>query len=92
MKPPCPHCHGTGYLQPPDAGELLCDLEAACRERGHWISPDNRVREDAAADLIGLAPKTLRNWRSTDAPLPYILRKARPLYRLEDLAEYLAAA
>ena len=92
MKPACPHCHGTGYLEPRDPGELLSELEATCRERGHWVSPDNRVRAETAAELIGQAPKTLSNWRSGDDRLPFIKRGGRPLYALNDLAEYLASA
>lgn len=88
----CPHCHGTGLLPPVDPGDLLEDLKKACRERNYWISPDGRVRADVAADLIGLTPKTLSNWRQDAARLPHTMRAGRPLYALEDLANYLAKA
>jgi hypothetical protein len=88
----CPHCQGTGLLPPTEPGELLEDLKTACRERSYWVSADGKVREDVAADLLGLVPKTLSNWRYGDARLPYIKRAGRPLYSLEDLATYLANA
>ena len=92
MAQPCPHCGGTGYLAPVDPCELLDKLETSCRERGLWVSPDGRVREDDAADLLGMKPKTLSNWRYGDGRLPFVKRSGRPLYALADLAEYLAAA
>lgn len=83
----CPHCGGTGSV--PDAKPALIDqLRAACVARGTWVSPDERVREADAAELIGWQPKTLRNRRYADAPIPFVMRGGRPLYALSDLADF----
>jgi len=66
-------------------------LLAAVREAGHWISGDGRVREETAADLLGIAVGTLANWRSAGtAPPHYSI--GRPTYRLIDLAAWIEAA
>ena len=82
------HCPTCGQALPdataqPDTLEQLRD---ACRERGIWVSPDGRVREADAADLLGRQPKTLANWRYGDQRLPFVIRAGRALYALEDLA------
>jgi hypothetical protein len=87
---PCPCCGGTGWAPQVDAGALAGQLRETCRERGTWLSPDDRVREADAAELLGLKPKTLENWRAAGAKLPYIKRAGRPIYALADLARYIA--
>lgn len=87
----CPHCGGTGLApEPVQTADATEALRAACRERGIWLSHDDRVREADAADLLGLAAKTLCNWRSADRRLPFEPRNGRPLYALVDLAAWLA--
>ena len=88
----CPHCNGTGYVSEAEPVEITADLERACVERGIWVSPDGRVREADAADLIGMAAKTLRNWRYVDRRLPFVTRSGRPLYALADLADFTSDA
>jgi len=88
----CEHCHGTGLAAAPDAATMLEHLQAAVRARKIWISPDERLREADAADLLGLKRKTLENWRGAHAPLPYIKRNGRPLYALLDIAKHIAAS
>jgi hypothetical protein len=88
----CPCCHGTGYAPQAEPSELVEQLRDTCRERGTWISPDDRVRESAAAELLGLRPKTLENWRANGARLPFIKRAGRPLYALADLAAHIASS
>lgn len=86
----CERCGGSGEV--PDQVAPADQLRAACAARGIWVSADDRVREADAAELLGMAPKTLRNWRYTNEPLPYTTRAGRPLYALSDLAEWLANA
>lgn len=82
------HCPACGHcLRDAEAlAERVEALRAACRTRGHWIAPDDRVREDAAADLLGYSPKTLRNRRYEGAGLPFVTRAGRVLYALADIA------
>lgn len=62
-------------------------LEAWCAEHGRWVSPDKRVREDVAAEILGMAPGTMRNRRAALAPvLPCYQVSGRVTYRLDDLA------
>lgn len=62
------------------------------RERGYWLTPDNRIGETDAASLIGWQPGHLRNARSEGrAPRWYRIGGAghRVSYRIEDLAEFI---
>ena len=66
-------------------------LETAARAAGYALSADGRVSEQDAAALLGLASKTLRNWRSTTAPIPWHRiggPGGRVTYRLQSLAEH----
>ena len=66
-------------------------LHDECRRRGLWISYDGRLKEKDAADLMCLAPKTLRNRRSMmDDNLPgYEIRKGRALYSIVSIAAWM---
>ncbi len=90
----CPHCQGTGLAPEAIAADAvereMIILKAACREGGLWVSPNDEVREADAAELLGLARKTLINWRSGDDRLGSGTRAGRPVYALRNLAEYLA--
>jgi hypothetical protein len=81
----CPHCQGSGHL--PDA-DPTDQLRAACRDNGFPVSWDDRVREDTAAALLGIEPKTLRNWRySLDPRTPaFVKRNGRAMYELTAIA------
>jgi hypothetical protein len=81
----CPHCEGTGHL--PEA-DPTAQLRAACRANGFAISGDDRVREDAAAALLGIEPKTLKNWRyQLDPRTPaWVKRNGRAMYELAAIA------
>ena len=57
-----------------------------CIENRKWVSPDDRVDENTAAELLGVSPFTMRNWRSADRPLPFACTRRRISYRLHDLA------
>lgn len=95
----CPLCGGTWVPAevPPVLSEDdpdVISLHEECRRRGYWISPDGGIREKDAADLMGLAPKTLRNRRSLlDNSLPaFKIRNRRALYSITSLAEWLRSA
>lgn len=62
------------------------ELRDACQSTGRMVTPDGRVREEVAAELLGLAPGTLRNWSYGDSPLPFTRVARRRTYRLADLA------
>jgi hypothetical protein len=90
----CPTC-GRPHTDPPsdpdEATQLLAALRFTCVERGIWVSPDHRVRERDAADLMGYRPKTLRNLRALNDPkLPeFEIRAGRALYSLAAIAEWM---
>jgi hypothetical protein len=86
----CPHCAGTGQV--PDAIDTATQLRTACNDRGIWRSADDRVREADAAEFLGWQPKTMRNRRYEDAPIPFVIRQGRPLYSIADLAAWIDAA
>ena len=83
----CPNC---GQLMPTSRAEAIEARMAAwltwCRDNGKWVSPDGRVDESTAAELLGVSPFTMRNWRSARQPLPFVRMRGRISYRLRDLA------
>lgn len=90
--PLCPCCGGSGLAdQPDDQPDPVAELRAWCVEREHWVGPDDTVRTDTAAALLGLEPQTLRADRAYLGRIPYRRVGSRILYRLQDLAAYLAA-
>ena len=88
--PICPNCGGTGHISE-TAEDRADQLRRACSERGIWVSADDRVREESAADLLGVAVKTMRNWRYGARPIAAVTRSGRPLYALADLAAWQVA-
>ncbi len=67
-------------------------IESAARAAGYSLSADGRVSEADAATLLGIATNTLRNWRITNAPIPFHRiggAGGRVTYRLADLAEHI---
>jgi len=91
-----PHCPACGQPLPrEDAIDARVQaLRQYCEEHEYTIFPGDRVREDAAAKLVGLEPGTLRNWfYRQDTRLPGERDRARRrMYRLEDVAKYLAGS
>lgn len=81
--PNCGHPLGLAAESPVDA------LERACRERGLWVSLDGRVTEAVAAELVGRAPGTLRNWALGEQPLPFVRIRGSRTYRLTDIAAFM---
>lgn len=86
----CSRCGGSGVEPGPIQAEIVESLRVDCVARGIWVSPDGYVRETDAATLVNWSPKTMRNRRYSDAPIPHISRQGRPLYALADLAEWMA--
>ena len=82
----CPNC---GQPITPPSGELVEELRAEARRLGFTILAGGRVREDAAAALLGRSPETLRGWRRTDGRLRFSRDGAgRVTYALADLAAF----
>ena len=84
----CPNC---GQPMPLSRAAVVEVRVAAwrtwCRENGRWVSPaDDRVDESTAAELLGVSPFTMRNWRSARQPLSFVRVRGRISYRLRDLA------
>jgi hypothetical protein len=69
------------------AEELRADLESRGVSVGFDREP--RVTEAVAADLLGRAVGTLRNWRYGASPLQHIQIGGRYYYRLKDIASLL---
>jgi|GEM_PF-2895913 len=54
--------------------------------QGVWVSADLRVSDSTAADLLGVGPRTLRDWRQDGWGPTYVCAdRARITYRLADL-------
>ena len=54
-------------------------------------TPNPRILSEAtAAEYIGVAPGTLRNWRSQRQGPPFLKIGRRRLYAIQDLDRYLA--
>jgi hypothetical protein len=89
----CPFCRGEGYVAGNSDAEIAsvaAGLREACRAVGASISGDDRVDEATAAVLVGRKVKTLRNWRHTHRPIPYVERFRRISYSVGDIAHWLA--
>ena len=66
------------------------NLRAWCRQHGHTVYPNNRIREEALAEILDTKPKTLKNKRySGTSCLPYSKRNGRAYYALEDIASHI---
>lgn len=83
----CPTCGQPMPLSRAEAVEArIAVWRRWCIENRKWVSPDDRVDENTAAELLGVSPFTMRNWRSGDRPLPFACTRRRISYRLHDLA------
>jgi hypothetical protein len=74
--------------------ETTAELRAWVEQSGNWLSPDNRVHPETAAEILGVSVATLRNQRSYGTPLPFYRAGARGRvsYRLADLAAHIERA
>ncbi len=94
----CPTCHGHGeisVMDPMIGAEievLKSALMSACQAIKTPVTADGMVRSRDAAELVGVAPGTLKNWRngasSGCTELPYVVRGKTVLYRLTDIARW----
>lgn len=93
MTATCPTCAGSGLApaDPQAVAEAVDELRRDAREAGYTVLPLGRVREDAAALLLGRSAETLRHWRKqNDERLPHSRDAAgRVVYRLVDIARFL---
>lgn len=70
-------------------------LEAACKEAGHSITGDQRIGDNAAAELLGFTVSTMANWRTSgQGPKHFRIggHGHRVSYRLQDLATWIEAS
>lgn len=82
----CPHCHGTGRAMEPSPAERLRE---ALERRSVHVTPDGRVSEAVAAELLGRAPGTLRNWQVAGGPIAAVKIRGRRSYYVSDIAAIL---
>lgn len=75
-------------LAPDPLAETEAMLRRCAEDRGFRITPDGHVSEAAAAELLGRAYNTVRNWRSQHRPLPFRRFLGRIEYSLADLARF----
>lgn len=79
-------------IEPDPIVDPVAETEAMLRrcaeERGYRITPDGYVSEAAAAELLGRAYNTVRNWRSQHRPIPFRRFLGRIEYSLADLARF----
>lgn len=70
----------------------MTEIEALCARltaAGEWVSIDQRVRESAAAKVIGVTCKTIRRWREAGQGPAFVLIGNRLTFRVCDLLEWL---
>lgn len=60
-------------------------LAARLEQSRHWVSPDFRVREATAAHVLGVSPRTLRNWRDEGLGPVFLRVGHRLTFRIADL-------
>jgi len=71
---------------------VLEQLKDACVVRGHAVTGDDFVSAKAAADLLGVAERTLRDWRDNGGPIRCRhLHTGAVQYCLQSVADYLAS-
>lgn len=88
MTEACPCCGGTGLATPDDR---VAALREWCRERGHWISPEDEVRTAVAADILGLSEQWLRTQAcyGFDSAIPSRRVGRHRMWSLADLVAHL---
>jgi hypothetical protein len=69
--------------------EPVALLRQACARDRIQVDHAGTVAERDAAALLGLRPKTLKNRRHTDCPIPFVMRGSHPRYSLGALADHL---
>ena len=69
----------------PRVTELAARLEA----RKRWVSLDLRTDEKTAAEIIGVKPRTFRQWREEGRGPVFVAVGQRVTYRLGDIIAWL---
>ena len=93
--PHCPHCNPdlarVAALEPDGLEATVMQLRAHCIQSGIPVLPFATVREEDAAKLMNLRPKTLKHRRALDDPsLPsFEIRSGRALYALASIAAWM---
>lgn len=89
----CPHC---GQALPGAEADQQREVEALAqrlRAAGHLVTPDGRIREHVAAELLCRSPLTLRNWATTGAGrLEPVKVAGRRTYRLAEVHSLMKSA
>jgi len=86
----CPCCGSKLPSIDDRLADRMRELERACRTHGYLVTPDGRMREETAAELLGLSAGTLRNWSYMEPPpIPFTRVARRRTYRLADIAAFL---
>jgi hypothetical protein len=80
--PNCPHC-----VAPKTTADRIREW---CAINARYVSIDEAVDEETAAEILERARSTLANWRSAGRG-PRSFRRGRIRYRIDDLAEWLDA-
>jgi hypothetical protein len=73
---------------PPTPGPVTVDeLRDWCRARGYVVLPDDLVRTEVAAVILGMEPQSLRvdRMKGNDALVPFVKHRRRVYYRLAHL-------
>lgn len=64
------------------------ELAQSLKRLGKHVTPDRRVRQEVAAEVIGCSVFTLRNWRENhEGPRYYRMKVV--WYRLDDLLSWI---
>ena len=72
----------------PDLERRTEALAARLAASGHWVSPDGRVTEATAAEVIGVTSRTMARWREAGVAPPFY-RAGRLTYALRDVLAFL---
>lgn len=86
----CPCCHQPLPIGDTELLNPVEQLERACVDRGYLVTPDQRVTEAVAAELLGRSARTLEDW-AREERIPVVRVHRRRTYRLADIAAILAA-
>jgi hypothetical protein len=63
-------------------------MRAECGARGYSIAPDDLVRADVAALLLGQSERTLANWRGLMEGPAFVKRGRAIWYAIGELARF----
>ena len=64
------------------------ELAARLESQGAWVSPDLRVSEQTAADIVGVKFGTLRAWRYSGVG-PTFIYAGRVTYRIASVLDFI---